>query len=741
MSSENSQVNPTSEGEEGYNTILQSRDPVEVNQNMTASNDVGTSQATEMNMQHAAASTLIQLHGTTHNVQPQGDITKLGSKNGSGEGQTSRHDEPLYGSNRGMRNPSEDVYENSAWGTTWQNPMVYSQTNMQNTISGLSNAIGCLQQQQVDIHRRQNNITGTLEQVLTALQDLRDRNCPAIVNPITSCGENGGPESVIQASANAYSFGQNADETLAENHSFCNSNTNRGLGETRTLSNNFQLQQSHGDDSNSGDIQTISVGPQHHRSFVDTSLSGGQMNSDSVRNHPGNTTASTLGLNRTCSDSCVTNQNYAPVGTLGENLANSDILQNPYNRSDIPARINGYAFNYEQIHQANTDMNAHGRNNGVESHERNTRRDKRYQTVQFSDACNSPHDARGQNYQTPYRGKRQLSPEYFGLKLPPFNGKEDWKVWINRFEAIAERRSWSEETKLDNLLPKLQGKAGDFVFTQLPRNTLACYRELVKELNSRFRVVETQKTFAAKFSQRVQRADETAEEYAADLKRLYAKAYQFRDLKTRQEDLVRRFLDGLRDSEARFEIEFHKEPEDIDEAVYHAVNFIQTRRRSSYETYAEKKPKKYARRANYEEEGPIEAEELCETDEELDRAYRVPARSEKQQPRKTLKSEPNTEQKQHASSSAESDAMKVLNETKELIQTLVTQMKETAQQDQGKKQQEHAKRKVVCYSCQQVGHFSRDCPSKKPEVKGIKGTNETQQRKGQHETRDRVHLN
>ena len=101
---------------------------------MTASNDVGTSQATEMNMQHAAASTLIQLHGTTHNIQPQGDITNVGSKNGSGEGQTSRHDELLYRSNRGMRNPSEDGYENSIWDTTWQNPMVYSQTNMQNTI-------------------------------------------------------------------------------------------------------------------------------------------------------------------------------------------------------------------------------------------------------------------------------------------------------------------------------------------------------------------------------------------------------------------------------------------------------------------------------------------------------------------------------------------------------------------------------------------------------------------------------
>ena len=38
-----------------------------------------------------------------------------------------------------------------------------------------------------------------------------------------------------------------------------------------------------------------------------------------------------------------------------------------------------------------------------------------------------------------------------------------------RFEAIAERRKWSDDVKLDNLLPKLQGRAGDFVFTQLSR--------------------------------------------------------------------------------------------------------------------------------------------------------------------------------------------------------------------------------------------------------------------------------
>ena len=77
-------------------------------------------------------------------------------------------------------------------------------------------------------------------------------------------------------------------------------------------------------------------------------------------------------------------------------------------------------------------------------------------------------------------------------------------------------------------------------------------------------MVETEKAFAAKFSHRIQKLDETAEEFAAELKRLYAKAYKNKNSKTRQEDLVRKFLDGLKDHEARFEIEFHKEPNDID---------------------------------------------------------------------------------------------------------------------------------------------------------------------------------
>ena len=48
--------------------------------------------------------------------------------------------------------------------------------------------------------------------------------------------------------------------------------------------------------------------------------------------------------------------------------------------------------------------------------------------------------------------------------------------------------------------------------------------------------------------------------------------------------MLRRFLDGLYDDKARFQVEYVKEPRTIDDAVFFVVDFEETRRRpSSYE--------------------------------------------------------------------------------------------------------------------------------------------------------------
>ncbi len=79
-------------------------------------------------------------------------------------------------------------------------------------------------------------------------------------------------------------------------------------------------------------------------------------------------------------------------------------------------------------------------------------------------------------------------------RLPAFCGKETWQVWRNRFEEVARHWHWNNEERLDELLPKLQGEAGEFVFSQLPPAIRGNYKALMKELDSRFKVIENVKT-------------------------------------------------------------------------------------------------------------------------------------------------------------------------------------------------------------------------------------------------------
>ena len=61
---------------------------------------------------------------------------------------------------------------------------------------------------------------------------------------------------------------------------------------------------------------------------------------------------------------------------------------------------------------------------------------------------------------------------------------------------------------------------------------------------------------------------------------------------------MQKFLDSLRHEDIRFAVEFHREPRTIDEAVYHMVNFIQTRSNQGGERRA-----KQTRTVQFHEDG------------------------------------------------------------------------------------------------------------------------------------------
>lgn len=269
---------------------------------------------------------------------------------------------------------------------------------------------------------------------------------------------------------------------------------------------------------------------------------------------------------------------------------------------------------------------------------------------------------------SPSQGRRgvRLRPS---IKLPPFTGKEDWSVWLAKLEAIADRYNWDEDEKLDYLLPRIEGQASEFVFTQLPKEALREYDWLTSELTRRYKVIETSQSFAAKFSRRNQRVGETIEEYAAELKRLYDKAHSHRDRRTRDEDLVRRFLDGMIDQEARFSVEYFKEPKDIDQAVFHAVHLVQVRSCGRHE------------RSNRHQARRTKDDESAEPD---NRATEVTDR-----PR----------------ASKNYDVDKRIAELKQEI------MKLERSRNQGDRRPRRPKSEIQCYLCQEWGHYRRECPN------------------------------
>ena len=289
---------------------------------------------------------------------------------------------------------------------------------------------------------------------------------------------------------------------------------------------------------------------------------------------------------------------------------------------------------------------------------------------------------RSEPYREFNRGRIRSNPT--DIKIPSFTGKDDWQVWHARFEAIACRFGWTDEDRLDQLLPKLEGLAGEFVFVQLPTDVLYNYKELVREMNSRFRRIETEKSFAAKFSRRDQRNNETAEEYASELKMLYDKAHGYRDRKTRNEDLVRRFLNGLKDDEIRFEVEYHKEPDSIDEAVFHVVNFIQTRCSSGHDRSSRRNTVRSTHSDGEEEE-----------EKSIVRSTKMRSAT------RNMKEEKPEVNQESNTSSIQQQVSKILERLESLEKG---RMKKT----------DHGKKHIECFSCHKMGHYARECPEKRP---------------------------
>ena len=90
--------------------------------------------------------------------------------------------------------------------------------------------------------------------------------------------------------------------------------------------------------------------------------------------------------------------------------------------------------------------------------------------------------------------------------------------------------------------------------------------------------METERIFRVQWANISQQPGQTEQELAAEIWRIHAEAYPDRNAKTRQVDLIDKFLDSLCDESQRSAIEFNKCPHTIEEAVKYAIQYRETTR-------------------------------------------------------------------------------------------------------------------------------------------------------------------
>ena len=342
------------------------------------------------------------------------------------------------------------------------------------------------------------------------------------------------------------------------------------------------------------------------------------------------------------------------------------------------------------------------------------------------------------------------------VKLPAFTGKcnDSWKVWYLRFKTVANLNNWDEPTRLSELVQRLQGTAADFVFDEIPQGIISHFPSLVHELGLRFQSVETNKTFRVQFGKHTQRIGESVEDYSAELKRIYDKAYPGRNPEMRRQLLLQQFLNGLRDKQAKFAVEYFKEPCTIEEAVHNLVTYTEAQQGHNFDT---PRPNDHTKSVRFL---PVDGEEA---DDDSSNNISRPLSPFRDQKEKQI-----VRKVQTTSSNCDSNTADILSQILNCLtglaerttnesgssKTQVTtraqdqlprhgqmQLQNTNQgqiprqgqmrpypQGQGQPVSQNRLANVQCFHCSNFGHFKRECPILQAAEQNLNGTGESKRR-------------
>ena len=132
-----------------------------------------------------------------------------------------------------------------------------------------------------------------------------------------------------------------------------------------------------------------------------------------------------------------------------------------------------------------------------------------------------------------------------GPKVPIFDGtvSAQFRPWIIQFEAIARHQCWTLGHRVVRLVVSLTGPAANLLIG-MTMGQLDDYAFLVARLSRRYNPPEREEAHHAELRARTRRRNESADEFAENLKNLAQRAYTHADQNMLDNLVVERFREG-----------------------------------------------------------------------------------------------------------------------------------------------------------------------------------------------------
>ena len=155
--------------------------------------------------------------------------------------------------------------------------------------------------------------------------------------------------------------------------------------------------------------------------------------------------------------------------------------------------------------------------------------------------------------------------------MPTFDGKSSWEEYLTLFETMAMINGWSLTRKASVLSVSLRGDALRVLQT-IPLYERQNFKALVERLEMRFGHRHMEQLYRSQLKNRIQRSNETLQEFEADIARLVRSAYPTVSDDVCESLAVEKFLDGLRASETQQAVKLAR-PQTLSEALTQALEF------------------------------------------------------------------------------------------------------------------------------------------------------------------------